>query len=74
MNDGFIEISENIFLSGPIKRYEEFDADKLLCAHINGVYGKDRFRDEQYLIVRTEDGIHVVTGCTHCVLLILLKT
>ena len=73
MNDDLVEISDNIFLSGPIKRYEEFNADKLLCAHVDGEYGKDIFRDEQYLVIRTEDGLHVVTGCTHCGAVNLLK-
>lgn len=66
LNGSLTEISENIFLSGPVKRYEEFSADALLYAKVGGEYGKDMFRDEQYLVVRVPEGIHIVTGCTHC--------
>lgn len=65
-NKEMTEISEGIFLSGPIKRYEEFDADKLLYVRIDDEYQKDMFRDEQYLVVREDGGIHIITGCTHC--------
>jgi len=66
MNSEFTEISTGIYLSGSIKRFEEFDADKLLYSNIDGEFTKDMFRDEQYLVVRVEGGIHVITGCTHC--------
>jgi len=73
LNSEITEISENIFLSGSINRYEEFDADKLLYADIDNDIKKDMFRDEQYLAVKTEEGIHIVTGCTHCGAVNLLK-
>jgi len=66
LNSDMAEISKNIFLSGSVKRFESFDADKLLYSEIDLVRQKDMFRDEQYLIVREEDGIHIITGCTHC--------
>lgn len=73
LNDSFAEISDGVFLSGPVKRFEEFNADGRLYAEIGGHYGKDMFRDEQYLAIRTEEGIHIITGCTHCGAVNLLK-
>jgi len=73
LNDGFVEIAKDIFLSGTINRYESFDADKLLYVEINGEFSKDMFRDEQYLVVKEDEGIHVITGCTHCGAVNLLK-
>lgn len=66
LNDAFTEIDNNIFLSGSVKRYEDFDADKLLYAEINGKKERDLFRDEQYLAVKEGDNLHIITGCTHC--------
>lgn len=73
LNENKVEIADHIILSGPVKRFEEFNADKLLCARVDGEYGKDMFRDEQYLVIRAEKGIHVVTGCTHCGAVNMLK-
>ncbi|MGD9808621.1 MAG: MBL fold metallo-hydrolase [Deferribacterales bacterium] len=67
------EILPNVILSGPIKRFEDFDADALLYVRIDDEYHKDMFRDEQYVVVREESGIHVITGCTHCGAVNLLK-
>jgi 7,8-dihydropterin-6-yl-methyl-4-(beta-D-ribofuranosyl)aminobenzene 5'-phosphate synthase len=72
-NESFTEISDNIFLSGPIKRYENFDADKRLYIKIDGNFSKDMFRDEQYLIIKSPEGIHLFTGCTHCGAVNLVK-
>jgi len=72
-NDKLTEISENIYLSGVIKRYEAFDADKRLYVRIDGECCKDMFRDEQYLVIKTTDGIHLFTGCTHCGAINLLQ-
>lgn len=66
LNSGFIQIAENVFLSGTIERAVDFDADGRLYADINGSRQKDMFRDEQYMIIREDDGIHLITGCTHC--------
>lgn len=66
MNTGFTQIADNIFLSGTIDREVVFDADVRLYVEIDNIKQKDMFRDEQYLIIREEDGIHLVTGCTHC--------
>lgn len=66
LNTGFTQIADNVFLSGVITRDDDFDADGRLYADIDGHRQKDPFRDEQYMIIREEDGIHLITGCTHC--------
>lgn len=66
LNTELTEIFPDIFLSGTIERSFEFDSDGKLYAEIDGVTAKDRFRDEQYMIIRDNDGIHLITGCTHC--------
>ncbi|MGE4318109.1 MAG: MBL fold metallo-hydrolase [Deferribacterales bacterium] len=66
LNTGFTQIAENVFLSGTIDREINFDADALLYAEIDSHTRKDMFRDEQYMIIREEDGIHLISGCTHC--------
>ena len=72
-NTEMCEIMPDVILSGPIKRYEEFNADSLLFIREGDEYHKDMFRDEQYMVVREEVGIHVITGCTHCGAVNLLK-
>ncbi|WP_303850323.1 MBL fold metallo-hydrolase [Seleniivibrio woodruffii] len=66
LNKEITEIYPDIFLSGVIERSIEFDADGKLFAEVDGITAKDRFRDEQFLIIREDEGIHIVTGCTHC--------
>jgi 7,8-dihydropterin-6-yl-methyl-4-(beta-D-ribofuranosyl)aminobenzene 5'-phosphate synthase len=66
LNTGLTEIYPDIFLSGTIERSVDFDADGKLFAEIDGITAKDRFRDEQFLVVREDEGIHIVTGCSHC--------
>mgnify|MGYP001190502448 CR=1 FL=1 len=73
LNSDLKQISENIFLSGSIIRTEKFNADSLLYAKVDGEYVKDIFRDEQYMVVKEEEGIHVITGCTHCGVVNLLN-
>ncbi len=63
-NEEFTEIKENIYLSGTVKRYFEFNADLKLIAKINGEYIKDPFRDEQYLII-DDNGLIIISGCSH---------
>ena len=66
LNTGFAQIADNVFLSGTISREVDFDADGRLYVEIDNHRQKDMFRDEQYMIIREEDGIHIITGCTHC--------
>ena len=63
-NKNFTEISKNIYLSGTVKRFKNFNADLKLIAEINGKYIKDPFRDEQYLII-DDDGLVIISGCSH---------
>jgi 7,8-dihydropterin-6-yl-methyl-4-(beta-D-ribofuranosyl)aminobenzene 5'-phosphate synthase len=73
LNDGLTEIADGVYLSGRIERFENFDADGLLYAAVDGEYGRDMFRDEQYMAVREADGLHIITGCTHCGAVNLLR-
>lgn len=73
LNSGLTEIRKDIFLSGPIGRYENFDADLRLYAETEEGVARDMFRDEQYLLVRQEGGLHIVTGCSHCGAVNLVK-
>ena len=70
LNSGLAEIADNIFLSGSVERFEDFDADRML---FGGDRKKDMFTDEQYMAVRENGGLHIITGCTHCGALNLIK-
>jgi 7,8-dihydropterin-6-yl-methyl-4-(beta-D-ribofuranosyl)aminobenzene 5'-phosphate synthase len=64
-NDSFTKINDNIYLSGNVKIYNKFDADKNLFAKINGEFIKDPFRDEQFLIIEQNNELILITGCSH---------
>jgi 7,8-dihydropterin-6-yl-methyl-4-(beta-D-ribofuranosyl)aminobenzene 5'-phosphate synthase len=63
-NENFTEIKKNIYLSGTVERYVEFNADEKLIAEIEGKFIKDPFRDEQFLII-DDNGLVIISGCSH---------
>lgn len=65
LNEDIIEIFPDIFLSGKIFRYEPFDSDQNLFRYSGGIYYKDIFSDEQYLVVKENSEYSIFTGCSH---------
>ncbi len=63
---GTAEIAENIFLCGNIPRYTEFSADDNLYIQTSEGSVKDPFDDELFLVIKDDDKLVVVTGCSHC--------
>lgn len=59
------ELSKDIYLSGSIKRIYNIERDENLFCKKDGIYLKDTFEDEIYLAVDTENGLVIVTGCSH---------
>ncbi|MBZ4642547.1 MAG: beta-lactamase domain protein [Deferribacteraceae bacterium] len=66
LNEDFTEVANNVYLSGSVPRYVDFDADENLFMKTLSGYVKDFFPDEQYLGIKTDKGLVIFTGCSHC--------
>lgn len=64
-NDGILEISENIYLSGPAPRKYEDNLNKTHYKICNGRKCDDDYIDDQSLIIDTEKGLIILFGCAH---------
>lgn len=72
INDSIHLTPEIIFTH--IKRYDDFDSDKNLYINDGEKYLKDPFKDEMFLILQENDGLTVITGCSHRGILNVIKT
>ncbi len=61
-----LRLDENIYLTGPIPRLTEFEqvSDPFIIKTENGLVA-DRIMDEQAMVLSTDKGLVVVTGCGH---------
>jgi len=59
-------IDENVLTTGEISRTIDFEeADKKLCIKKNDFFEPDPLVDEQALIIKHENGLIVIVGCSH---------
>ncbi|MCA1927369.1 MAG: MBL fold metallo-hydrolase [Calditerrivibrio sp.] len=72
-NERLVEFLPDLFLSGTIIRSEPFDSDQNLFQYHSGVYQKDIFSDEQYLVVRENSEYSIFTGCSHSGIINIIK-
>ncbi|MEF3254482.1 MAG: MBL fold metallo-hydrolase [Deferribacterales bacterium] len=72
-NEDLLEIENNIFISGTIKRKVEFDSDKNLFKNVDNAIAKDDFPDEQYLVVKEDEDFSIFTGCSHAGIVNILE-
>jgi len=72
INDSIHLTPEIIFTH--INRYDDFDSDKNLYINDGEKYLKDPFKDEMFLILQENDGLTVITGCSHRGILNVIKT
>jgi len=64
INDSLVEMSENIYFLGKIPEYYEFEKRYPIGKKLDG---KDDFIEEDSaLAYKTENGIFIITGCSHC--------
>ena len=66
LNDGFTEVSRDIFLTGEIPRVTDFEkgADDLFLPQ-DGILIPDLIEDDQAVVIRTEKGLVILCGCAH---------
>ncbi|MGA1862345.1 MBL fold metallo-hydrolase [Deferribacter thermophilus] len=67
------QLSENIFIYGNIKRFEDFLADKRFFCEIDNKIVKDPFRDELYLLIKDGGKNILITGCSHAGIMNIVK-
>ncbi|MCX8085219.1 MAG: MBL fold metallo-hydrolase [Calditerrivibrio sp.] len=67
------QLSNNIFLSGDIFRFQLFNSDTNLFTYSHSSFVKDTFPDEQYLIIQEPDGYNIITGCSHAGIINIIK-
>ncbi len=72
LSDGLVlgheqrEILGDIYLTGEIERIDEYTfIEPNLYVERDGELEPDDFRDDQALVVRTNEGVILVTGCAH---------
>lgn len=74
LSSGPIEVMPGVVMSGEIPRVTEFEGcETNLFSVQDGVMANDTFPDDQSLLVKTPDGVIVVTGCAHAGLVNILK-
>ena len=75
IEDDLYNVSENIYLVSnfPVQRGIEavFPASRM---EINGEFVVDEFRDEQAAVIKTPNGLVVLTGCAHNGIMNILNT
>ncbi len=61
------EIAPNIFLIGPAPLHESYEAPSqyMFTKDKDGNYVNDMMTDERTLVIRTTQGIVIITGCAH---------
>lgn len=66
LNEDIVEIKKGVFLSGTVNRTNDFNVDENLYLKKEDGILKDNFPDEQYMVIKTEKGVVIFTGCSHC--------
>ena len=71
---GQIKISDNIYTTGEIKSTVPFEMpDKRFMKKNNGSYVMDDLRDDTAMIIETDKGIILITGCAHRGIINIIK-
>lgn len=75
VNRGHIEIQDGIFLDSDLfPPNTPAQYNKGLMVDRNGVLQPDNFEDEQYLIIQRDNGLILITACTHKGIIPILDT
>lgn len=66
-NDKPLEIHKNVMLSGQVERDVSFEdgPSKFLLRCGNNSFSEDRVVDEQFMIIKGDEGIYIFVGCSH---------
>lgn len=73
--DDMLELQENVYLVGNFKRNYDFEKSPArFVVERDGKIQIDDFRDEISLVIKTDEGLVVVTGCSHPGILNILST
>ena len=67
-NRDVFEVEPNVFLSGEIpleERKAERHLSKYFWHEVNGKWEHDPMIDEQFLVLKTKEGLAVISGCCH---------
>lgn len=64
--DNFVNISDRITLVSKIKIYDEIDTHfEDMIVEKDGKFMQDEFDDEQFLIIKKNSSIIIISGCSH---------
>lgn len=73
-NTDFDEIAPNMFLTGEVPRLTDYEqGDKEIVFKTAAGYVQDPVMDDQSLIIKTEQGLFVILGCSHAGIINILN-
>jgi 7,8-dihydropterin-6-yl-methyl-4-(beta-D-ribofuranosyl)aminobenzene 5'-phosphate synthase len=73
-NSDFTEIEPNIYLTGEVPRATDFEqGDKDLVLKTETGYVQDPIIDDQSVVIKTEEGLFIILGCSHAGIINILN-
>ena len=65
LTKSFVKIAENIYSTGEVERNPVYEGEKFTYTLIDGKIVQDNMLDDMSIIIRFDDGIGIITGCSH---------
>ncbi|MBH5319116.1 MBL fold metallo-hydrolase [Paenibacillus sp. GSMTC-2017] len=73
-NRDFVEIAPNIYLTGEVPRTSDYEiGDTDIVVETKDGYAIDPVEDDQSVIIRTENGLFIILGCSHAGMINILN-
>ncbi len=65
-NTGFTEIAPHIYVTGEVPRLTDFEqGDDDIVVKTAAGYDKDPVTDDQSIVIKTDQGLFIILGCSH---------
>lgn len=73
-NHQFTEVAPNMFLTGEVPRLTDFEfGDTDIVEKTADGYAKDEVMDDQSIIIKTNQGLFIILGCSHAGIINILN-
>lgn len=65
LTKSFVKIAENIYSTGEVERNPIYEGEKFTYTLIDEKIVLDKMMDDMSIIIKIDDGIGIITGCSH---------